>query len=198
MKTMVSTLEFLGPRSIRACVSAAESVEGFTRWCSKILRTVAHIDAKDDQFILFRCAIQTIYRLAQSLAAGAVRGDSDSVSRSTRPASSVFHDRLKRAISIRQSYVRKHARAGNRPDASSPRVKLSLSQSSTPSSRASQQESGLLPSTKVLRSALTLLLRREAITILVRMFFHRPTTVVSPLRHRPNSPRWVRVNKLST
>ena len=139
---------------------------------------------------------QTIYRLAKSHSAGAVQGGSDCVSRSTRPASSVFHDRLERAISIRQSYVRKRAKAGSRPEASSPRVKLSLSQSSTPSSRASRQESGLLPSTKVLRSALTLLLRREAITILVRMFLHRPTAVVSPLRHMPDSPRGIRVNKL--
>ena len=127
-------------------MGAADSVEGYTRWYSRLLRTVAHIDVKDDQVILFHRAMKTIYRLAKAHAAGAGRGDSDCVSRPTRPASSVHHDRLKRTIAIRRSYTSKHAKDGSRSSASSPNVKLSLSQSSTPASRASHQASSFAPS----------------------------------------------------
>ena len=50
---MVLTLEFLGIRSIGACVGAAESTEGFTRWYTKLLRTVVHIDVSSEDFSLF-------------------------------------------------------------------------------------------------------------------------------------------------
>ena len=146
IKTLVLTLEYLGIRPIRACVGAADSVEWYTRWYGRLLRTVVHIDVKDDQFILFHRAMQTIYRLAKAHASGAVRGDSDCVSRPTRPAPSVYRDRLKRTISISQSYTTKHAQASSRSSASSPKVQLSPSQSSTPSSRASPQASSFTPS----------------------------------------------------
>ena len=141
---MVLTLEFLGIRPIRACVGGADSVEWYARRYSRLLRTVVHIDVQDGPFILAHRSTQTIYRLAKSHSAGAVRGDSDCVSRSTRPASSVYRDRLERAISITQSYT-KHAKGGPRSEDRSARVKLSLIQSSTSSPRASPQASGFFP-----------------------------------------------------
>ena len=125
-------------------MGAADSVDGLTRRYSKILRTVAHIDLKDDQFILAHRAMQTIYRLGKCHTAGACRDDSDCASRSARPASSVFRDRLGRAISFRQSFVRKRAKAGDPSDVSSMKVELSLIQSSTPSSRGPPQFDGLV------------------------------------------------------
>ena len=127
-------------------MGAADSVEGYTRWYGRLLRAVVHIDVKVGQFILFHRATQTIYRSAKAHDAGAVRGDSDCVSRPTRPAPSVYRDRLKRTISISQSYTTKHAQASSRSSASSPKVQLSPSQSSTPSSRASPQASSFTPS----------------------------------------------------
>ena len=118
-------------------MGAAESSDGFTRWYSRILRTIVHIDVKDDQFILFHRAMQNIYRLAKSHDAVAGRDESDRVSRSTRPASSVIQDRLGRTISVRQSMVGKHAKAGHLPDDRSANVRLSLSHSGATSSRAS-------------------------------------------------------------
>ena len=143
---MVLTLEFLGIRPIRACAGEADSDEGYTRWYSRILRTVVYIDVRDDSFILLHRAMQTIYRLAKSHDVGAVRGESVCVSRSKRHASSLHHDRLERTISIRQSYTSKRAKASNRSSDSSPMVKLSLSQASTPSARASPRSAAFVPS----------------------------------------------------
>ena len=58
IKTMVLTLEFLGIRSIRACAGEADSDEGYTRWYSRILRTVVYIDVRDDSFVLFHRAMK--------------------------------------------------------------------------------------------------------------------------------------------
>ena len=44
IKTIVFTFEFLGIRSVLACAGTADSAEGFTRWYTRILRTVVHID----------------------------------------------------------------------------------------------------------------------------------------------------------
>ena len=195
---MVLPLEFLGIRSILACVGEADSAEWYTRWYSRILRTVSHIDVKDDQFILFHRARRNIYRLAKSHSASAVRGDSDCASRCTWPASSVFHDRLKRAVPISKTFKPKHATAGTRPTTSSPRVKLSLSQSSTPSSRVSPKESCFSLRIKVSSSTRSPRLMREMATILVRISPHRPMTVASPLCRTHNSPQWSRGNKLLT
>ena len=126
-------------------MGAADSVEGYTRWYGRLLRAVVHIDVKVGQFILFHRATQTIYRSAKAHDAGAVRGDSDCVSRPTRHAASAYRDRLKRTIPIRQSYTTKHAKASSRSSASSQKVELSLIQSSAPSPRASPKASGFTP-----------------------------------------------------
>ena len=119
---MVLTLEFLGGRPIRACVGAAEFFEGDTRRYSRFLRAVAHIDVRGGQFILFHRAAKTICILAKPHAADSVRGDPDCIAPSKRSASSVFHVRLGRTVSIRQPFM-----PGNRPDASTPGAELSLS-----------------------------------------------------------------------
>ena len=67
------------------------------------------------------------------------------ISRSKRPASPVFQDRLKRTIAVRQSYTAKRAKARSRSSASSMMVKLSLSQSTAPSSRGSPHVDGFPP-----------------------------------------------------
>ena len=134
---MASALEFLGIRTTNACVGAAESSAGLARRYSRILRAVVHIDVQDGQFVLFHRATQNIYRLEQSRAAIACRGESDRASRATRPAPSVLQDRSQRTISVRQSVVRKDAKTGNLSDDSPPNLGLSLSRSGTTTSRAS-------------------------------------------------------------
>ena len=110
-------------------MGSADSVEGFTRWYSRILRAVVHIDASDDSFILFHRARKAVFRLSNSHANSSTR--SEWVDRPTRPASSVYSDRLKRPIAVREVSTSKSAKAGASSKASSPRVKLSLSQPST-------------------------------------------------------------------
>ena len=61
IKAIVLTFEFLGVRSITACAGSATSIEGFTRWYSRLLRTVVHIDTKDDSFRLFHRAMESIF-----------------------------------------------------------------------------------------------------------------------------------------
>ena len=142
---MVLTLEFLGIRSICACVGTADTADGFARWYTRLLRTVVHIDVIGDHFILFHRAMETTYRLSKDHSAVAVRGRTIYSARPTRPAASVFHDHLKRTISIRQTFTPKQSNAGNRPTASSQKVKLSLSQSSNSSPRASRGASSFPP-----------------------------------------------------
>ena len=142
---MVLTLELLGIRSIVACAGTADTTDGFARWYTRLLRTVVHIDVSGGDFILFHRAMKTIYRLSKEHSAVAVREPVVCISRPTRPTASVFRDRLKRAISIRQTFSPKLSKAGSRPTAISPKVKLSLSQSSTPSSRASRVSSSSPP-----------------------------------------------------
>ena len=151
-----------------------------------------------DDFILFHRAMKTIYRLAKSHAAVAVRDDTVCISRSTRPASSVHRDRSKRMISPRHSRIPKLARAGRRSSDSSQRVELSLSQSISPTSRASLrsdvshlfiQEARLRPNSR---------LRVWSIKILVRWFDNRPMTGVTHTCRTHVSPPWIRGNKLST
>ena len=148
---MVSTLESLGVRSINACVGAAEPFEAFTRRCAKIIRAVVHIDVEDVQFVLFHRAMQSIYRIAKSHSAVAGLSESDRVSRSTRPAFAVLHDRLKRTISVRQSLVSKHAAAGHLSGDSFPKIRISLSQASAPSSCVSFRYDVPLPTYKGVR-----------------------------------------------
>ena len=57
----------------------------------------------------------------------------------------MFHERLKRTISARQSLANIRANSGTLSDVSSPKVKLSFSQSSTPSSLAAPHSVGLVP-----------------------------------------------------
>ena len=82
-------------------------MEGFARWYTRLLRAVVRIDVKDSEFILFHRALQTVYRLAKTHSVGADPMTSDWLSRSTRSATSVFSDRLKRSIAIRQAVSRK-------------------------------------------------------------------------------------------
>ena len=115
-------------------MGAADSVEGFTRWYTRLLRAVVHIDVKTDEFNLFHNAMQSVYRLAMAHSADSPRGVNDFGSRSARPASSMLHDRVKRSCAIRQICSNKLPK---RKSSGPPRVELSLSQSSTVSSRSS-------------------------------------------------------------
>ena len=119
-------------------MGTADTVEGFTRWYARLLRTVVHIEVKDDSFILFHRALQTVYRLDRLHSAGAEPKVSDWLSRATRHATSVLSDRLKRSIATRQVAPSKR-RPGASSSGSSPRVKLNLSQSSVTSSGSSHQ-----------------------------------------------------------
>ena len=65
VKPMVLTLEFLGIRPVSACAGAAESADGFTRWYSRLLRTVVRIDVSSDDFILFHRAMKTIFPIIE-------------------------------------------------------------------------------------------------------------------------------------
>ena len=96
-----------------------------------------HIDVRTNEFTLFHRAMQTVYRLSRAHSADANTGVADFASRTTRPASTISHDRLKRSISIRQACSNKLARAGAVSKSGPPRVKRSLSQSSSVSSRSS-------------------------------------------------------------
>ena len=98
-----------------------------------------------DPSIPFSRSAEAIYRSAKAQSPGAERVGPDGVSRPARPASSVLLGRLGRAISIRRPYTTKHAKAGSRPSIGFPMVKLSLSQSSTPSSRASPRSFSFAP-----------------------------------------------------
>ena len=66
IKTMELTPKFLWARSIFACAGAADSPYGFTRWYTRILRTVVHIDVRTNEFAIFHRAMQAIYRLAKA------------------------------------------------------------------------------------------------------------------------------------
>ena len=68
-----------------------------------------HIDTSDDSFILFRRAMKSVSRLSKTRSEASVRGDW--MDRPTRPASSVFHDRLKRSIAVREITTSKLAKA---------------------------------------------------------------------------------------
>ena len=130
-------------------MGSGDSVEGFTRWYSRILRTVVHIDTSDDSFILFHRAMKAVYRLSKPHAETFAKGER--IDRPARPASSVYHDRLKRSIAVREVSISKSSKAGASSKASSPRAKLTLSQPSTGSLgssrrslvRSSSQESKL-------------------------------------------------------
>ena len=112
-------------------MGSADSANGFTRWYKRLLRTVVHIDVETDEFTLFHHAMQSAYRLARAHSADATKGATDFASRPKRPASSVLHDRVKRACAVRQICSNKIPR---RKTPGSPSAKLSLSQSSTFSS----------------------------------------------------------------
>ena len=137
IKTIVRALEFLGVRSITACVGSADSADNFTRRYTRILRTVVHIDVRTNGFTLFHRAMQTVFLLARARSADANTGVAGIASRSTRRDSAIFPDRLKRSISIRLACANKFPKAATASKPGSPRVKLSLSQSSTISSRSS-------------------------------------------------------------
>ena len=137
IKTIVLTLEFLGVRSITACVGSADSAENFTRWYTRIRRTVVHIDVGTNEFALFHRAMQTVFRHAGAHSADANTGVDGIVSRSTRPASTIFPDRSKRSVAIRNQYSNKFLKAATASKPGPPMVMLSLSQSITISSRSS-------------------------------------------------------------
>ena len=138
IKTMALTLEFLGIRSIIACAGSSDTSEGFTRWYSKILRTVVRIDVRSNEFTSFRSVAQTIYRLAKAHLADANLRGLDCVARATRPASSAFRDRLKRTIAARQVYTSKQKKTSTKSGTVPPRIRIGLSQITTTPSRTSQ------------------------------------------------------------
>ena len=74
IKTMVLTLEFLGIRSTVACAGASDSADGYTRWYSRILRTVVHIDVRSSEFALFRTVMLAIFRLSNAQFSDALLG----------------------------------------------------------------------------------------------------------------------------
>ena len=82
--------------------------------------------------------MQSIYRLAKAQLSDATLGGVGRIARATRPASSIFHDRLKRTIAARQVYTNKQKKTSPRPGMGSPRIRVSLSQSTSVSSRTSQ------------------------------------------------------------
>ena len=110
-------------------MGSADSAEGFTRWYSRTLRTVVHIDASDDSFCPYHRAAKDVFSLSNSHVSSPTR--SEWVDRPNRPASSVYSDRLKRSIAVREVSTSKSAKAGASSKAKSPRAKLSLSQPST-------------------------------------------------------------------
>ena len=87
-----------------------DSVEGFAWRYSRILRTVVHIDTSDDSFILFRRVVKAVFRLSNPHANSPTR--SEWIDRSARPSSSVYNDRLKRSIAVREVSTSKSAKAG--------------------------------------------------------------------------------------
>ena len=85
IKEVALTFEFLGVRSINACAGSSTSLEDFARRYSRLLRTVVHIDTKDDSFRLFHRATQAIFRLSTSHA-NTIPGP-ERIDRPTRPSS---------------------------------------------------------------------------------------------------------------
>ena len=142
IKALVLTSEFLGIRSVVACAGTADTAEGFTRWYSRILRTVVHIDVRTSEFALYRSVTQSIYRLSKAHLADASRKGLDCVARATRPASTAFHDRLKRSSDVRHGYSGKQNKTSPMLGGS-PRIRVSLSQA-TSSSRTSQPSASTL------------------------------------------------------
>ena len=151
------------------------------------------------EFILFHRAAKTIYLLEKPHAAVAVRDDAMCISRPTRPSSSVHHDRSKRMISIRNSCIPKLSRAGGRASDGPPRVKLSLIQSSTPSSRASLRSDVSLPASPggelASQRSFEGLVDRDP-SAMVR---HPPDDWSdSHVSNTQVSPSWIRENKIPT
>ena len=95
------------------------------------------IDTSGDSFVLFHRAMKSVYRPSKLHSEATVRGER--LGRSTRPASSVLHDRLKRAMDVRSLTSGKFHKAGAKPRHNSPKVKMTLSQSSAVSTDSSHR-----------------------------------------------------------
>ena len=116
-------------------------------WCSKLLRNAAHIEVERSEFALPHCPLQTKYDIAKPHSVGAWPKTSDRLSRSTRPASSVFGDRHKRPIDI--GHVTSCKRKADAPTRTSPQsIKLSLTQPSRTSADSTQQLAAVSPFVK--------------------------------------------------
>lgn len=175
---MVVTLEFLWIRSIVVCAGTAESADGFARWYSRLLRTVSHIDVSVGDFILFYRAMKTIYRLPKEQSAVAVRGPTVCTNRPIRPAASIFHDRLKRTISIRQTFPPQTIEDWKSARRYLPHRETSMSLSTTPTPRASSGSSSSPPAYSGIRlePIPTIVARRD------------PTTCIPPLPDDGSEP----------
>ena len=66
IETMAMALDLIGIRTTIACAGSEDTAGCFTRWYSKILRTVVHIDVRTNENTLFRSVMHAIYRLSNA------------------------------------------------------------------------------------------------------------------------------------
>ena len=143
-EAVARVFHFLGVHTAVACAQSATDLTGFTRWYSRRLHSMLHIDTRPAAFETFHHQMGAVFGLPRSLVSqDAPRRLCDSAQRATRPSAVVHSERIGRVNTIRRSHRETSFSESSRVSRSprSPRMTLTVqtSQSSgTGSERLSQ------------------------------------------------------------